>query len=131
MKEIKMEIKAEDLLNMLSKYYSELLNEEVKVESRLDSVWRGYGMDEYQETVVILSYTIEHKIEGSVLRVKNTLDYEDVKRALNAILAKLGYTVEDFAFKTSTSGYGRDEMEFFEGIEARVTKKGMEMKLEQ
>lgn len=131
MKDIRMEIKKEDLLNMLSRYYSELLGEEVKVESSLETVYKGYGINEYTEEEVSISYSIEHKLEGAVLRVNNTLDHNDLLIALNKILAKIGYSVEDFIFQTESVGYGRDEEKEFKGLEARVTKKGMKMKLEQ
>ena len=128
---MKMYISSRDLFEMLSKYYSELLGEEVKVNYNFETVYQGYGINEYASHEVQITYVIEHKLEGAVLRVNNTLDHNDINLALNAILGKIGYLVEDFVFETETVGYGRDEEEEFKGLSVRVNKKGMEMKLEQ
>ena len=131
MKDIRMTIKKDDLIKMLNAYYSELLGEKVLINSQTETVWKGYGVSEHEEPEVNFSYTIDHNLGGAILRVNNTLDDNDLKVALNAILSKIGYSVESIEYKT-TSGSFRDEGVYtFTGLEVKVNKKGMEMTLDK
>ncbi len=130
-KKIKMEIGKKELLNMLSQYYSEKLEQTITVKSKVESVLKGYGMGEYEDTEVELCFSYEKSIGPTIVTIKTTLEEDDIKEVLNDILSNLNYKVESIDYKKGTHlvGYYEQKEPYFNGITLDIKEKGFEKEL--
>jgi len=130
-KTIKMEIGKKELLSMLSQYYSEKLGQTINVKSKVESVLKGYGMGEYEDTEVELYFSYGKSIGPTTVTITTTLEEDDIKGSLNDILSNLNYKVESINYKKGIhlAGYYEHKEAYFNGISLDIKEKGLEKTL--
>jgi len=123
----KMSIKKNELLRLLSDYYLNKYNKNIKVKCKVEEKF-----DFTEQLMTVISFYYEDTIKFNNVNVDVTcnLSKEDIVKILNELLIEEGYEIKNIEFKTytKTTGYylsERDEV-YFSGVDFSLSKKPME-----
>lgn len=111
-KELKMNIRINNLIDMLETYYNE------KYETNGSLLF-----DENNIDTIDLRYVYGVSVNKYNFLTEFDLTKEDIKNALSDILGKLNYEVLDIEFEKGEKGYKRDLITYITGIKAYVKEK--------
>ena len=133
MSSLTMDISKKDLLGMLSAYYSEKTGKEIKVDSKTETVLKGYGMGEHESADVYFYYKLQMDLLGTKVAATLTLSEEEIRTVLTELLQRLNYDVDRIDYKKGVrvTGSFRDEQEeaYFDGVSVIINQKGINKKL--
>ena len=127
-----MDIDCNNLLIILSDYFSKKLNRTVKVNCDVKVKYVSYGMYDDTEAVPDIEFFIkEVSNNGKVVTTTTTyLDQSDLEEAVSDYVTSLGYEYDSFKYVGGVrlAGYFRDEYEeaHFEGLEVKLKEKSMQ-----
>ncbi len=122
---MKMYIKAEDFLGILSSYYSETLNQPVSVKAECYYATEGYFTSETKVKKVRFSYDKEIKIYNRSATQTISISNEDIKEVFSKILDN--YDVKSINSEITESDYYSSSLDF---IGAELSLKERQKKLE-
>ena len=123
---IKLDIKPNEVLNILSNYYSNKLGKNIKIEVDLDRCVPDYYMDCYIHKATFY-YKDDITILNQTVSKTNYLSEDEVKEVLKEIVVIEDYEVNKININvdTMTVGYYRDEHDetVFNGIDIELKNK--------
>ncbi len=133
-KQIKMDIDKENLLIILSDYFSEKLGRNVNVDCNVTIKHVSYGYDDCEAVPDIVFFIKEVISNGKVTATTTTyLDQNDLEEAIKDYVSSSDYEFESFKYKGGVrlAGYFRDEYEeaYFEGLDVKLKEKAMQRRL--
>ena len=125
-----------EVIDILSNYYSKKLNKEITVKYDLGIKYETVGNGVYEETVAIpdinfyFEDTIEHK--NVVAKITSYLSLETIEEILKDYAESLNYEYDSFQYLGGIrhAGYFVDEdTPHFDGMQIYVKEKSMKKKL--
>lgn len=136
MKNITIEISAQELKKLLKDYYKELYNND-SVTILINSRKQLQGIYEFEELVTTLS--VRRNIEVPNFKIgkckaicEEEINDKEIEKILNELLEENNYEVEYIIFNTKSKlvGYGFAEEEeiYFDGIKVSVKEKKQKVK---
>lgn len=129
MNNYKLEISKDELLGMLSNYYTRILGHKIKVEEKSEIEY--FGLYENKGAKVTLYYEETIDILGHKATKTTNISEEELKKVLNELIKESGYMIDTLMYNKGVrlEGYYRDEIEvsYFNGIELTLREKGKEL----
>ena len=133
--DIKLEFNVDELLLMLSKYYSKVLGKEIKVQEEHDLKYNysGFGyFEERKPCVSIKLFYVENMIINGVnTKITTTINDYNIRLALNDFLETTDYELESFEFNDIVKKDWNYEIPsaYFTGMTVYLNVKGLNKKL--
>lgn len=125
METYKLEITTQELLGMLSNYFTLKLEKPINVKESHSISYEGYYEDKVSKVEIFYEETIE--ILGHTATKTTTLSKDEIKSILNELIDNEKYTIDSLYYNASieTKGYYRDEYEqaVFNGITLNIKEK--------